>query len=185
MADEVARALERFRGAGGRLFLVTGETIEDLAAFPRIDLFDHIVAENGAVLFNHKLGEQRILIDASPKPVVEALREISASEVKSGQVIVSTKENEARVHETLARRNLNWLTIHNRSDLLLLPRGVNKATGLAAVFEQFNLAANRVAAIGDAENDRAMVELCGLGAAVANAVPLLKDHARVVTRGRA
>jgi hydroxymethylpyrimidine pyrophosphatase-like HAD family hydrolase len=185
LEEDVARALKRFRAAGGRLFLVTGETIEDLANFPQIDLFDHVVAENGAVLFNSNLGDERVLCVSNPAPVVNALREISAREVKAGRVVVSTKEDERRIREALARRNLNWQIIRNRGDLLLLPWGVNKATGLAAILEQFDLAPDQVAAIGDAENDRAMIEYCGFGVAVSNAVPILKEHARMVTRGRA
>jgi hydroxymethylpyrimidine pyrophosphatase-like HAD family hydrolase len=181
----VVSALKRYRAAGGRLFLVTGETVEDLATFPQIDLFDHIVAENGAVLFNANLGDERVLSEADPVPVIEAFREIGATEVKSGRVVVSAKEDKRRIQEALARRNLNWKVIRNRGDLLILPRGIDKASGLAALLVEFDLAAHNVAAIGDAENDRPMIEFCGLGAAVANAVPILKANARMVTRGRA
>ena len=41
----------------------------------------------------------------------------------------------------------------------------------------------RSVAIGDAENDHAMLALCGYGAAVANALPALKARAQLVTRG--
>ena len=34
--------------------------------------------------------------------------------------------------------------------------------------------------MGDAENDHALLQLCGVGAAVANALPALKDHADLV-----
>jgi hypothetical protein len=34
--------------------------------------------------------------------------------------------------------------------------------------------------VGDAENDHALLQLCGVGAAVANALPSLKDHADLV-----
>jgi hydroxymethylpyrimidine pyrophosphatase-like HAD family hydrolase len=68
----VAAALCQFRNAGGRVFLATGETITDLAQFPHIDLFDRIVAENGAVLFSPNLGNERVLCDDDPQPVVRA-----------------------------------------------------------------------------------------------------------------
>ena len=184
MTDPLIRAMERFREAGGQLFLVTGESSVELAAFPRLDLFDHIVAENGAVLLNSKLGDERVLCEAHPAPVVEALRQFGASELKSGRIAVSTKEDERRVREALARQNLDWEVIRNRRDLLILPRGINKATGLAAALANFKLKPESVAAVGDAENDCAMIEFCGLGAAVANAVDLLKNCADVVLRGR-
>ena len=44
-------ALERWRGAGGRLIMVTGRELPDLKRiFPEIGIFDCIVAENGGVL---------------------------------------------------------------------------------------------------------------------------------------
>jgi hydroxymethylpyrimidine pyrophosphatase-like HAD family hydrolase len=185
MEDDVAAALARFRRAGGRVFLVTGERIEDLANFPRIELIDYIVAENGAMLLNPNLGDARLLSDATSAAVASALHQAGALQVKSGRVLVSTTENERRVREILAQQNFDWPIQHNRDDLLLLPRGVDKATGLTALLQKFNLAPEQVAALGDAENDQAMIELCGFGAAVANAVPALKESAKMVTRGRA
>jgi hydroxymethylpyrimidine pyrophosphatase-like HAD family hydrolase len=39
-----------------------------------------------------------------------------------------------------------------------------------------------VVGIGDAENDQALLRSCGFGVAVANAVPLLKQQADLVTQ---
>lgn len=50
--DATADALIAFRRSGRRLLLVTGRELPDLVrVFPRIDLFDRVVAENGALLF--------------------------------------------------------------------------------------------------------------------------------------
>jgi hypothetical protein len=47
--DATAEALVAFRRSARRLLLVTGRELPDLTrVFPRIDLFDRIVAENGA-----------------------------------------------------------------------------------------------------------------------------------------
>ena len=46
-------AIERLIHSGRRLILVTGRELPDLqAAFPRLDLCERVVAENGALLFN-------------------------------------------------------------------------------------------------------------------------------------
>ena len=51
--DATAEALVTFRRSGRKLLLVTGRELPDLVrVFPRIDLFDRIVAENGALLFD-------------------------------------------------------------------------------------------------------------------------------------
>src|SRR5947208_15126022 len=64
-----------------------------------------------------------------------------------------------------------------------LPPGVKKATGLTAALGELGIPPEQVAAVGDAENDHAFLALCGLSAAVDNALPALKDRADVVTRG--
>lgn len=51
VGEDVVAALERVRETGRRLVLVTGRELPDLAgAFPRLDLFERVVAENGGLL---------------------------------------------------------------------------------------------------------------------------------------
>ena len=51
LRDQAFAALEGLRASGRQAILLTGRILEDvLAACRRIDLFDSIVAENGAVL---------------------------------------------------------------------------------------------------------------------------------------
>src|SRR5579864_6527560 len=67
-ADEHAlAALREWQSAGGRLLLVTGRELQDLLdVFPDIDLFDLVVAENGAVMYSPSTEEETCL--ASPPP---------------------------------------------------------------------------------------------------------------------
>ena len=52
VANSTARALRRIRESGRKLVLVTGRIISDLiVACDVLDLFDYVVAENGAVLY--------------------------------------------------------------------------------------------------------------------------------------
>ena len=49
---ETRAALERLRESGRRLIMVTGRELDDLErVFPHFELFDSIVAENGALLY--------------------------------------------------------------------------------------------------------------------------------------
>jgi len=186
MADEVAVALQRFRDAGGRLYLVTGERVEQLAEFPRLNLFDHVVAENGAVLFDPATRAEIVLCERPPAQLVETLDERGACEVKSGRVVVTTKkDSKCQIEDVLADLKLDWQIISNRKDMLLLPKGVDKASGLAALLEKTGLQAEQVVGVGDAENDLALFSVCGLGVAVSDAVPQLKTHAQFITEGGA
>jgi hydroxymethylpyrimidine pyrophosphatase-like HAD family hydrolase len=73
--------------------------------------------------------------------------------------------------------------IFNKGAVMVLPSGVNKASGLSAALRELNVEPDRVAAVGDAENDHALLRFCGCGAAVANALPALKASADVVLQG--
>src|ERR1700722_2848136 len=50
--DQTIRAIERLIHSGRKLILVTGRELPDLqSVFPRLDLCERVVAENGAVLY--------------------------------------------------------------------------------------------------------------------------------------
>jgi Cof subfamily protein (haloacid dehalogenase superfamily) len=58
--------------------------------------------------------------------------------------------------------------------------GVSKASGLALLADRLGFTAEQAVAIGDAENDREMLEWAGFGVAVANASDQLKGEADAV-----
>src|SRR3989475_10877104 len=66
---------------------------------------------------------------------------------------------------------------------MVLPSGINKASGLKAALNELSLSFHNVVGIGDAENDHAFLALCEWGVAVANTLPSLKDRADIVTAG--
>jgi hypothetical protein len=63
--------------------------------------------------------------------------------------------------------------------VMVLPPGVNKAAGLTAALSDMELSAQNVVGVGDAENDHAFLSACGCAAAVANALPMVKEAADV------
>src|SRR5437867_12032840 len=65
---------------------------------------------------------------------------------------------------------------------MILPANINKATGLSAALKTLRLSPHEVVGIGDAENDHAFLGLCECAVAVANALPMLKERADLVTR---
>jgi hypothetical protein len=66
---------------------------------------------------------------------------------------------------------------------MILPTGVNKATGLAAALLDCGMSPLNTVAIGDAENDHVFLKSSGCAVAVANAIPSLKEAADIVTAG--
>src|SRR5262245_31096564 len=63
VVDEITRAaLVRLRESHRKLVLVTGRELVDLGeVFPSLELFDYIVAENGATLYRPATQEERPL----------------------------------------------------------------------------------------------------------------------------
>jgi HAD superfamily hydrolase (TIGR01484 family) len=69
-----ADALVAFRRSGRRLLLVTGRELPDIVrVFPRIELFDRVVAENGALLFEPATKKESRLAPEPSADLVETL----------------------------------------------------------------------------------------------------------------
>jgi hydroxymethylpyrimidine pyrophosphatase-like HAD family hydrolase len=176
-------ALERLKASGRRLILVTGRQVDDLQrVFPEFQVFERIVAENGAVLVDPAAREQRTLAEPPSMAFIERLRDRGVSPFDVGHVIVATwRPNEIEVLTAIRDLGLEHQVIFNKDAVMVLPPGVNKATGLAAALDELRLSPHNVVAVGDAENDHALLQACECGVAVANAVPMLKERADLVT----
>ena len=72
--------------------------------------------------------------------------------------------------------------IFNKGAVMILPSGVNKATGLAAVLSELGVSPHNTVGVGDAENDHAFLAACEASVAVANSLPALKERVDRVTR---
>jgi hydroxymethylpyrimidine pyrophosphatase-like HAD family hydrolase len=186
---DVLRALVRFRESGRKLVLVTGRQLDDLRrVFPEMDVFHRVVAENGAVLYTPPSPSSppcvRALASPPPPELAAALRLRGVTPLSTGLVILATwQPHEHTVLAAIQEQGLELEVIFNKGAVMVLPTGVNKATGLAAGLAELGIAAERVAGIGDAENDHSLLDACGLGVAVANALPSLKKRADLVTHG--
>jgi HAD superfamily hydrolase (TIGR01484 family) len=181
--DPTIEALTRLRESGRALILVTGRELDELIEVcPRLDLFDRVVAENGAVLYRPEDRSEQVLAEKPPAAFLEALGRRKVAPVSVGRVIVATWEpHQAAAIEAIHETGLELQVIFNKGAVMILPSGVNKATGLTAALGKLGLSPHNVVGVGDAENDHAFLALCECGVAVANALPTLKERADVVT----
>src|SRR5262245_29057878 len=179
-------ALGAARGAGLRLILVTGRDLDDLFdTFPHADLFDRIVAENGAVVYDPTTATWRALAPPPPAALLKSLRARKVP-VSVGHVIVATAEpHQHTLRSAIHELGLEWHVIFNKGSVMALPSHITKATGFSSALEQLQLSPACTVGVGDAENDHAFLELCGTAVAVANALPAVKDRAAFVTQGTA
>lgn len=185
VADPTLAALVRLRESGRRLILVTGREVPDLhSVFAHVGLFDRVVAENGALLYRPDTGEEKILAAPVPATLREELTRRGVRPLAAGRVILATPApHHPAVRDAIRGLGLDLQIILNKTFLMVLPSGVDKATGLAVALEELGLSPRNVVGVGDAENDHPLLAACGYGVAVANAVPALKDRADRVTAG--
>jgi HAD superfamily hydrolase (TIGR01484 family) len=170
-------ALKRFRQSGRKLILVTGRELADLEkVFPELGLFDRIVAENGALVFNPTTRESRTLAHRPPDRFIADLKAHGVPALSVGEVILATwRPHEQTVLESIQRLGLDLQVIFNKDAVMVLPTGVNKMTGLKQALGELKLSRHNVAGVGDAENDLSFLSCCECSVAVSNAIPSLKQ----------
>jgi len=186
LVDETTlAALKRVGQSGRKLILVTGRELDDLQkVFPHLDIFDRVVAENGALLYLPESRNERVLCEAPSGNFVQELERRGVGPISCGRAIVATwHPHENIVLEVIRDLGLEMQVIFNKGAVMILPSGVNKATGLAEALIDLQLSAHNVVGVGDAENDHAFLDLCECSVAVANALPMLKERADWVTSG--
>lgn len=176
-------ALERLRASGRRLLMVTGRELDDLLrVFPQAHLFDAIVAENGAVVYDPDTREVQPLGEPPPDEFIRELQRRGVTPLSVGRVIVATWEpHGATVFQVIREMGLELHVIFNKGAVMVLPSGVNKATGLKRALDDLRLSPHSTVGVGDAENDHAFLAACECGVAVANALDSLKAHVDFVT----
>lgn len=181
--DTTWAAVKRLIESGRKLVLVTGRELDDvLALIPEPALFARIVAENGAVVYRPENKEVRLLAEPPPARFVEELRGRGVDQVSAGRVIVASHEpHQDTILHVIRDLGLELQVVFNKGSVMVLPSGVNKATGLAAALCELGLSPHNAVGVGDAENDHALLVACECGVAVGNALPALKDKADWVT----
>ena len=68
---------------------------------------------------------------------------------------------------------------------MVLPAGVNKASGMEHALRKLGLSPHEAIGIGDAQNDHSFLERCECAVAVANALPAIRELAAFTTAGEA
>jgi hydroxymethylpyrimidine pyrophosphatase-like HAD family hydrolase len=176
-------ALRRLADSGRKLILVTGRLLDELRdVFPEHEIFHRIVAENGGLLYNPSTRESRPLGEPPTAGFIAALRQAGVDPLVVGASMVATVQpHDVAVLKAIRDLGLARQVIYNREAVMILPSGVNKGTGLLAVLSELGISPHNTVGVGDAENDRALLDACGCGVAVGNAIASLKECADLVT----
>lgn len=185
VAADTFDALERLRDTGRRVVLVTGRLLRDLLPLlPRTDVFDRIVAENGAVLYRPTGREERVLAEAPPPWFVDRLREAGVAPLSVGRAILATSAaHDHAVLDAIRRSGLELRLVYNEGALMVVPAEIGKGSGLRSALRELGMSPHEVVGIGNAENDHAFLSVCECCATVADAAPSLRERADLVTKG--
>ncbi len=175
-------ALSKLRESGRKVILVTGRELDELLELvPEPTIFDRIVAENGALIYDPAKKSEHPVAPGPSAELVAELQKRGVDRISVGRVIVATWEPfQDIVLSTIKDLGLEMQVIFNKGAVMILPSGINKASGLAEALSALGLSRHNVVAIGDAENDHALLQSAECGVAVANALESLKITADMV-----
>jgi GTPase SAR1 family protein len=98
-------------------------------------------------------------------------------------MVRTIEANEAEVSDALRKLQLDFQLVTNPGALMMLPAGVNKASGVWEALRELGVSRHNLVAIGDGENDLALFEFAEQAVAVQNADSLVKRVANRTTQG--
>lgn len=185
VSDDTLLGLRRLRESGRRLILVTGREMPELkSVFPEYGICDAIVAENGGLIVWPPDDREEVLGEPVPGTFLQEIVRREVTPFSVGKVVFATwRPHETAVLEAIQHLGIEYHIIFNKRAVMVLPSGINKATGLAHVLEKLEISPQNVAAIGDAENDHAFLDSCAFAVTVDNALPALKERCDLVMSG--
>jgi HAD superfamily hydrolase (TIGR01484 family) len=116
---------------------------------------------------------------------IRKLRERKLQPLWLGEIIVATlAKNSRAVLDAIQELDLKAEIATNNETIMVLPAGVNKATGLAVALDDLGISREAVISVGDGENDTILFEFTGCGVAVADATAVVKSGVSVKTTKR-
>ena len=176
--EGLLQMLQAVRATGRRLILASGRRVESLVEVcSRLDLFDVVVAENGAVLYWPSGTRVEVLSNPPPISFLGELQRLGIAYGSGRCVVGIARRHAARVLCVIERGYPMLRMSLNKADAMVLRNTVDKGSGLAAAARCLGLECGAAMAFGDAENDIALLESAGYGVATANALDEVKERA--------
>lgn len=141
--------------------------------------------------------DERILSGICPNKYVEKEKMINSMEIVSVDDFPSALEHPvnkllicgdpdilADMVEPLKKQYHGLLNIYRSEPFFLeiMPRNIDKAQSLQKLLNSVGLTADEMICCGDGFNDLSMIEYAGLGVAMENAQPIIKESADFITK---
>ncbi|MBI4262800.1 MAG: HAD family hydrolase [Acidobacteria bacterium] len=180
----VRDAIADARSRGITVLLVTGRILDELRRVAGdLHFVDGVVAENGAVVHFPDSDHTSALAPRVPESFVAELGRRSIR-FTAGACLVDGSANDApQLLQVIRDLELPLVLLFNRGRVMTLPQGVSKATGLHVALDMLRLSPRNALAVGDAENDHALLQLAEVGAAVEWGSAALRAAADLTVNG--
>lgn len=180
----VREAMAEVRAGGVTVVLVTGRILDDLRRVAGdLHFADAVVAENGAVIEFPASGYSAVLGRPPAPGLLDGLRR-EGIPFEAGRSIVEAEGADApEVLAIIRKLELPLALVFNRGRVMVLSQGVSKGFGLREALAILRLSARNALAIGDAENDHELLQVCEVGVAVEWGSEALKASADYVVPG--
>lgn len=101
------------------------------------------------------------------------------------KLLITGEPETAEKLETILKDHFHgYLNIYRSEPFFLeiMPQNIDKANSLQKLLNSIGLTADQMICCGDGYNDLTMIEYAGLGVAMANAQPLIKEKANHITK---
>jgi len=184
VSEKHIKALESLRASGRKLLLVTGRRLESLRdTFEPLEIFDRIVTENGAAVYNPKTHEEKLVAEPYSQKLVDELKARGVDPEVGSSIVAAWTPHEVTMLNAIKDLGLELHLIFNKGAIMALPSGVNKSTGMAAALVDMGYSPHNVVAVGDAENDHALLSAAECAISVSNAIPAIQEKADYITKG--
>jgi hydroxymethylpyrimidine pyrophosphatase-like HAD family hydrolase/ActR/RegA family two-component response regulator len=179
--DQTWDLLRQAKIAGMTLILATGRVLANfINDGPFAEIFEAIVAENGAVIFFPMKNQIKQPFGRLSPLLIQRLEGLNIP-LERGMSIVATRiPYDETVMKVLQELNVGATIEYNCGAVMLLPPGATKGTGLSYALQELAFSPHNLVVCGDAENDQSQLELAELAVVVPNALPKIKALADVV-----
>lgn len=185
---EAVKILRKTETQGIKVIIASGNVLPIARALSTwLGASGPVIAENGGIVFYNK--ETRYLTtQEEPRRAFEMLKSklsiegIPTNKWRETEIALVPTTDVEMVREVLSQEGYDLHVGTTGFAVHINNLGVNKYEALKLACEMIGITPQDVMAFGDYENDIEMIEGCGLGVAVANALPPVKQVAKYVTK---
>lgn len=165
---------------------ISGKIVKEIYNFAiKSNLNFHAFLQNGELITNERNEYTAVeeKINQINAKVVD-INSLSDDEKFIKCMIVSSKENLDNIISKVPKEFLDNTNMVRSSNIFLefLNKDINKGLGLKILAAYLSIDINETMAIGDADNDKAMLEYAGVGVAMENRFPVLDKYADFITK---